>query len=88
MVIHVVRLICSLSVPRLVPFRVSLLHLALLFPLLHVLCPETLPPCGRRQGNYPLVLRQMKSLATWPKTLLAHLLSFRQSRQHRPEHDV
>ena len=31
MVIHVVRL----SVPRLVPFRVPLLPLALLFPLLH-----------------------------------------------------
>ena len=34
MVIHVVRLICSLSVPRLVLFRVSLLSLALLLPLL------------------------------------------------------
>ena len=35
MVIHVARLIvCSLFVPRLVPFRVSLLSLALLFPLL------------------------------------------------------
>ena len=35
MVIHVVRLIvCSLSVLRLVLFRVSLLSLALLFPLL------------------------------------------------------
>ena len=37
------------SVPRFVPFRVSLLHLALLFPLLPVLCPEPLLPCGRRQ---------------------------------------
>ena len=31
-VIHVVRLIVSLSVPRFVPFHVSLLSLALLFP--------------------------------------------------------
>ena len=31
-------IVCSFSVPRLVPFRVSLLFLALLFPLLLVLC--------------------------------------------------
>ena len=40
-----------LSVPRFVPFRVSLLSFALFFPLLLVLCPEPLPPCGQRQGN-------------------------------------
>ena len=52
MVIHVERLsVCSLSVPRLVPFRVFLLSLALLFSLLPVLCPEPLLPCGQRQGN-------------------------------------
>ena len=54
MVIHDERLIdrlFSLSVPRFVPFRVSLLYLALLFPLLPVLCPEPLLPCGQRQGN-------------------------------------
>ena len=44
-------IVCSLSVPRLVPFRVSLLSLALLFPLLPVLCPEPLPPCGK--ANIP-----------------------------------
>ena len=44
-------IVCSFSVPRLVPFCVSLLHLALLFPLLPVLCPEPLLPCGQRQGN-------------------------------------
>ena len=27
-----------------------------------------LPPCGRRQGNYPLALRQMRSLAPWPNS--------------------
>ena len=73
MVIHVVRLIvCSLSVPSFVPFRVSLLSLALLFPLLPEPWPEPLPPCGRRRGNYPLALRQMRSLAPWPNSHLAH----------------
>ena len=38
--------VCRLSVPHLVPFRVSLLSLALLFRLLPVLCLEPLLPCG------------------------------------------
>ena len=76
MVIHVVRLIvCSLCVLRLVPFRVSFLSLALLFPLLPVLCPEPLLPCGRRQGNYPLALSQMRSLAPWPNSHLSQVMS-------------
>ena len=37
---------------RFVPFRVSLLHLALLFPLLPVLCPGCLLPCGQRQAKH------------------------------------
>ena len=40
------------------------------------LCPEPLPPCGRRQGNYLLALRQLRSLAAWPKTYLSHLTHF------------
>ena len=53
MVIHGERLmiVCPLSVPRLVPFRVSLLRLALFFPLLPVLCPEPLLPSGQRRGR-------------------------------------
>ena len=42
-----------------------LLHLALLFPLLPVLCPEPLLPCGQRQGKHYLRLRQSRSLALW-----------------------
>ena len=42
---------------------VFLLTLLLLFPLLPGPWPESLPPDGRRQGNYPLALRQMRSLA-------------------------
>ena len=63
------------SVPRLFLFRVSLLPLALLFPLLPEPCPETLPPCGRRQGNVPLALRQMRSLAPWPNSPLSQVMS-------------
>ena len=52
--IHGERLIvCCFSVPRCVPFRVSILRLALLFPLLPVLCPEPLLPYGQRQGTPP-----------------------------------
>ena len=29
-------------------------------------------PCGRHSGNIPLALRQLRSLATWPKTPLSH----------------
>ena len=74
MVIHVVRLIdrVSLSVPRLVPFRVSLLPFALLFPLLPVLCPEPLLPCGQRQGNKPRHLRQLMRFALWQNSPLTH----------------
>ena len=36
------------------------------YPLLF--SPEPLPPCRRRQGNYPLALRQMRSLAPWPNS--------------------
>ena len=46
MVIHVVRLIDRLFSLRLDPFLVSLLSLALVFPLPPVLCPEPLLPCG------------------------------------------
>ena len=75
--IHDERLIVSrcFSVPRFVPFRVSLLHLALLFPLLPVLCPEPLPPCGQRQGKHTLRLRQLRSLALWQNTLLPQVMS-------------
>ena len=65
----------SLSVLHLVPFRVLLLSLALLFPLLPGPWPEPLPPCGRRQGNYPLALRQMRSLALWPNSHLSQVTS-------------
>ena len=47
-VIHDERLVDRLFVP----FRVSLLYLALLFTLLLVLCPEPLLPCGQRQGKH------------------------------------
>ena len=53
----------------------SLLHLALLFPLLLVLCPETLLPCGQRQGKYTLRLRQLRSLALWQNSLLPQVMS-------------
>ena len=70
---HGERLIdCSLSVPRFVPFRVCLLYLALPFPLLPVLCPEPLLPCGRRQGKHYLRLRQSRRLALWHNSLLPH----------------
>ena len=50
--IHDERLsVCSSSVPRFVLFRVSLLHLALLFPLLPVLRPELLLPFGQREAH-------------------------------------
>ena len=53
--IHGERLIvCCFSVPRFVLFLVSLLHLAFLFPLLPVFCPEPLLPCEQRRGKtYP-----------------------------------
>ena len=78
-VIHDERLIVSrrFSVPRFVPFRVSLLHLALLFPLQIVLCPELLLPCGQRRGKHTLRLRQSRSLALWP-----HNNSTQQQQQH------
>ena len=64
--IHDERLsVCSSLFPRFVLFCVSLLYLALLFPLLPVLCPELLLPCGQRQGNHTLRLRQLRSLALW-----------------------
>ena len=64
------------SVPRFVLlFRVSLLHLALLFPLLPVLCPETLLPCGQRGGKRTLRLRQPRSLALWQYSLLPQVMS-------------
>ena len=47
--------LCSL--PYVSPF------LALLFPLLPVLCPEPLLPCGQRQGKHILRVRQTRSLA-------------------------
>ena len=73
-VIHDERLIVSrrFSVPRFVLFRVSLLHLALLFSLLPVLCPEPLLPCGQRQGKHFLRLRHSRSLALWQNSLLPH----------------
>ena len=63
------------SVPRLVPFRVSLPPLALLFTLLPVLCPEPLLPCGQRQGNQPRRLRQLRSLAPWQNSPLSQVMS-------------
>ena len=77
--IHDERLIVSrnFSVPRFVPFRVSLLHLALLFPHPHVLCPEPLLPCGQRRGKHTLRLRQLRSLALWQNSLLPQLVSTR-----------
>ena len=76
--IHGERLIVSrrISVPRFVPFRVSLRHFALLFPLQPVFSPEPLLPCGQRQGKHTLRLRQLRSLALWQKSLLLH---FRQA---------
>ena len=75
--IHGERLIVSrrFSVPRFVPFRVSLLHLALFFPLLPVLCPEPLPSCGQRQGKHTLRLRQLRSAAPCQDTLLRQVMS-------------
>ena len=75
--IHDERLIVSrcFSVPRFVPFRVSLLHLALLFPLLLVLWREPLLPRGQRQGKHTLRLRQMRSPAPWPNSLLSQVMS-------------
>ena len=50
--IHDERLsVCSSLFLRSDSLRVSLLHLALLFPLLPVLWPELLLPCGQRQGK-------------------------------------
>ena len=63
-------IVCCFSVPRFVLFRVSLLHFALLFLLLPVLCPEPLLPCGQRQGKHYLRLRQSRSLALWQNSLL------------------
>ena len=54
MVIHIVRLIECLFFESLVLalfLFVSLLLLALLFPLLPGVCPEPLLPCGQRQDN-------------------------------------
>ena len=55
----------------LVPFCVFLLSLLLLLEP----WPVPLPPCGRHRGNYPLALRQMRSLALWPKTPLSQVMS-------------
>ena len=60
-----------LSVPLLVPLRVFLLFLL----LLPELWAEPLPTCGRNRGNIPLALRQMRSLALWPKTHLSQVMS-------------
>ena len=62
--------VCSSLCLRSDFLRVSLLHPALLFPLLPVLWPELLLPCGQRQGNCSLCLRQQRSLALWQDTLL------------------
>ena len=69
--IHDERLsVCSSLFLRSDSLRVSLLHLALLFPLLPVLCPEPFLPCGQRLGNHTLRLRQLKSLALWQNSVL------------------
>ena len=71
--IHVCDLIvCSLLIPHLVLFSVFLLSLLLL--------PESGPvplhlPCGFHRGNIPLALRQMRSLALWPRTRLSQVMS-------------
>ena len=78
MVIHDERLsVCSLSVPRFVPFRVSLLHLVLVFPLLPVLCPKPILPSGQRQGKHTLRLRQTRSLVPWQNSLLPQITAKR-----------
>ena len=35
---------------------------------------EPLPPCGRHRDNIPLALRQLRSLALWPKTPLSQVM--------------
>ena len=67
--------VCSSLSLRSDSLRVSLLGLALLFPLLLVLWPELLLPCGQRQGYYSLCLRQPRSLAFWQNTLLPQVMS-------------
>ena len=49
--------------------------LLFLFPLLPVLCPEPLLPCGQRQGKHYLRLRQPRSLALCQNTLLPQVMS-------------
>ena len=74
--IHGERLIvCCFSVPRFVLFLVSLLHLAFLFPLLPVFCPEPLLPCEQRRGKHTLRLRQTRSLALWQNSLFPQVIS-------------
>ena len=53
--------------------RVSLFHIALLFPFLLVLCAELFLPCGQRQGNHSLRLRQSTSIVLWQNSLLHRL---------------
>ena len=74
--IHDERLsVCSSLFLRSDSLLVSLLHLALLFPLLLVLCPEPFLPCGQRQGKHTLRLRQLRSLALWQNSLLPQVMS-------------
>ena len=58
----------GLSVLHFVLFRVFLLS----FLLLPEPWAEPLLPCGCHRGNIPLALRQMRSLAPWPKALFSH----------------
>ena len=62
----------SLFIPHLVPLRVFIICLLLL--------PEPWPvplpfPCGFHRGDIPLALRQLRSLALWPKTPLSQVMS-------------
>ena len=78
MVIHVVRLSVDwLSVPILGPFRVSLLSLTHLFPLLPGPWLDPLPPWGRRQGNHTGTPSTEESgLGPWPKRPLSHFHNY------------
>ena len=55
------------------------LFLSVCFSYLLLLLPEPwavpLPPCGRHRGNIPLALRELRSLAPWPKMPLSQVMS-------------
>ena len=78
MLIHVVRLsVCSLTHCSSPCSFACVLSNPLLCSFHLYLDPDLnpLPPCGRRQGNYPLALRQLRRLAPWSKTPLSQVLN-------------